>query len=857
MEGPSDFAIMVRLNSTNVTVENNTIRSDSQDATGVVFINQSNGTIVRNNTFPSIERGVYIEDAESTLIADNHIIINASLDNRNFAISLFSSANNNITNNTILVQGSVTSVVLNNSNSTVLQDNVINGSTNFTLDSTYFYNSTLSPITHDGTRCDSALYASNGTTFYNIGVQILTDITPTNNRTNSTVLTGTSKISVACINGTGIGGNERASVYLTEAEAIDDCDEFEATAGAPCYAMAKDIFINSGQGGAYTYNSTALDNPINASSISISAGYDLTPTLTLVETTTAKLQDHGVKIHDSCSGTYINNNFHNSTAIDFIKGGCNSTKIYNNSLGQITWNALTNLTFKSNLIVNTNIFLQQNLVGLETNANISSLNTTAEIEIRNLTYISAPKLLKDSTRCDDTNACNISYDSTNGILYANVSGFSNYSTQSINLTVTIDNPTATWYNSNFTINVTTGGEVNSTEVTYKVVNLSSNLNLSGEVSLSNTSITSWNASFDATTYGDGNYTFVINATDGTTVNNTENVTIGIDVTSPTIHAITIESITTTGGNLTANVTDSASGFSTCNYTGAGIGNLSYTTSAELVNATLSGLTAGTAYTVNVTCTDNAENSQSNTTSFTTTAAAATESDSSSSSSSSSSGGSPATGSSGGITVPSSSSSKTIWSVIYGGEKAIAPGQENLGVEEIVFIVSKDVKAPQLKIESTEALPAEITTFQKKIYRISKISSTNLKEEDLDSVIIKFNVEKSWLADYDLSKDDLAMFRFTEKWEELTTTLTGEDNNHFYYEAETPGFSYFLIGEKEQVTNQPAEVKQDPANEAVEKETASTGDNAYRFSYWHGIIIALALIVTASLFAYFFRKSRKR
>ena len=55
------------------------------------------------------------------------------------------------------------------------------------------------------------------------------------------------------------------------------------------------------------------------------------------------------------------------------------------------------------------------------------LNGTAHIEIKGLTYSSTPWLMKSGVRCDNTSNCNVSYSS--GTLYANVTSFSNYTTQ--------------------------------------------------------------------------------------------------------------------------------------------------------------------------------------------------------------------------------------------------------------------------------------------------------------------------------------------------------------------------------------------------------------------------------------------
>ena len=156
----------------------------------------------------------------------------------------------------------------------------------------------------------------------------------------------------------------------------------------------------------------------------------------------------------SSSNFIINNNFtvqnysllfYNYSAA--ILQGSNNTLSYNNSFGSINWTR-TNLTTSLNLSVGTNIFIQKNVVGIaDLNSSVDldrpfNLNTSARIEIKNLTFPGnrTPFLVKVSfdpgagqtnyVRCDNSSQsiskCNITYDNVLGILYANVTSFSNY-----------------------------------------------------------------------------------------------------------------------------------------------------------------------------------------------------------------------------------------------------------------------------------------------------------------------------------------------------------------------------------------------------------------------------------------------
>ncbi|MFA6461944.1 MAG: LamG-like jellyroll fold domain-containing protein [Candidatus Woesearchaeota archaeon] len=108
----------------------------------------------------------------------------------------------------------------------------------------------------------------------------------------------------------------------------------------------------------------------------------------------------------------------------------NNTITYHNDYGKINWTR-TNISINIPLIVDQTIFLGNNALGIIDNSSMGSLNSTATLTFYNLGYAVQPYLLKNGIRCDDNSAlCNItSYDNATGTLVAQVSSFSNYSTQ--------------------------------------------------------------------------------------------------------------------------------------------------------------------------------------------------------------------------------------------------------------------------------------------------------------------------------------------------------------------------------------------------------------------------------------------
>ncbi|MEW5995460.1 MAG: PGF-pre-PGF domain-containing protein, partial [Candidatus Zixiibacteriota bacterium] len=73
--------------------------------------------------------------------------------------------------------------------------------------------------------------------------------------------------------------------------------------------------------------------------------------------------------------------------------------------------------------------------------------------------------------------------------------------------------------------------------------------------------------------------------------------------------------------------------------------------------------------------------------------------------------------------------------------------------------------------------------------------TMIGSENVRTATIHFKVKKSVIAALNLDPDNLNLMHYNENmgvWEALETTLENEDNEYYYYSANTPGFSWFVI-----------------------------------------------------------------
>ena len=71
--------------------------------------------------------------------------------------------------------------------------------------------------------------------------------------------------------------------------------------------------------------------------------------------------------------------------------------------------------------------------------------------------------------------------------------------------------------------------------------------------------------------------------------------------------------------------------------------------------------------------------------------------------------------------------------------------------------------------------------------------------------IDFKVPRNWVEENNIDEASLTLNRYHDNtWTQLSTEKTGEDNEFFYFRAETPGFSYYSItGEPKDLTITPA------------------------------------------------------
>ena len=458
---------------------------------------------------------------------------------------------------------------------------------------------------------------------------------------------------------------------------------------------------------------------------------------------------------------------------------------------------------------------------LTTNTTLSLSTNTIHVNFTFTNSVSGAKYLVNITNTTvNQSYFHTTFDTTlisEGIynLYANATNSTGYVANSTVLTVNVDNtaPNVTLLNPTSTVTKSSGlqafnvslKDYNPGNTSIKTALLEFNNNGTHfNKTLTNVS-GNWNANVNISTLTEATHTVTVYVQDyAGNINQSGSFTVIVDRTAPTV---SLAKSSSTSSKLVITITTSSDVTSSCSST---TGTVEGTGITQTLTST--GLSGGKSYSFTVTCTDPRGLSGSTTESFTTDAA-----------------GSGPSGSGGGVSssVPGQFSKK-VWSSIFKGETAsVEVKKGDLGVTDVSFSVTKDVYGAWISVDKKDNFPSSVSKFAGKQYQKLEISKgPALKEGTFENAMVKFKVLKTWLADNELEKGSVALFHYADnKWTALSTSIGEDDGTYVHYSAETPGFSYFLIGGKEGAQVAQPETQQAPATEPAATTPAPTTEPA--------------------------------
>lgn len=168
-----------------------------------------------------------------------------------------------------------------------------------------------------------------------------------------------------------------------------------------------------------------------------------------------------------------------------------------------------------------------------------------------------------------------------------------------------------------------------------------------------------------------------------------------------------------------------------------------------------------------------------------------------------------------------SSGHVFTSLVAGVASVANINDEELGIRTIEITVLNPANDVHVTITKLDGQPAEITQeITGAVERYMEITATNLESEDIDVARVRFTVPKSWIADNNIDRSTIRLHRHADGWQALDTRPIGEDEDHYVFVADTPGFSTFAVaGEEETPPRQPSiNVRTQPAGDTITVES---------------------------------------
>ncbi len=282
------------------------------------------------------------------------------------------------------------------------------------------------------------------------------------------------------------------------------------------------------------------------------------------------------------------------------------------------------------------------------------------------------------------------------------------------------------------------------------------------------------------TFSEGANTFYAYANDSAGNENSTSVVFTVDTTAPVLANISNSSITSSSVVITWDTNEASN--STVNY-GTNSSNLSLSeVSATLSishSITLNGLNSNTLYYYEVSSCDSLGNCNTSSQFNVTTSSA----------------------SNGVISGGGSNKYKDsdYSSVIYKNQKGVFKFERYLAIRSINLTVKEIVHYPKIIIEWLDSSydQKELPKFaEKPIYHYEKVDMLNFNDSLIKNIILKFRVKDSWIKENNIYINNIVLKRYNNgRWNDLKTWFIEDKDGYSYFNAESPGLSFFAIGIK--------------------------------------------------------------
>lgn len=191
-------------------------------------------------------------------------------------------------------------------------------------------------------------------------------------------------------------------------------------------------------------------------------------------------------------------------------------------------------------------------------------------------------------------------------------------------------------------------------------------------------------------------------------------------------------------------------------------------------------------------------------------------------------------------------------------------KKNIGIEEVVINSNSPASNAKIIMEKLSHKPVDVESDPNgKIYSYLRFDKTILTDDNLESAVIKFTVNRSWVLDNNYQAEDVALSHYKTGWEKLPTKFLSSDSILYHYEAKTKGFSYFAINaenkavleENKTLEEEEIQEPQLPPEESLEKQVIN--EKKPRNFKFIGLVAAAFILLVLTLFLVLKRKPKKK
>ncbi|NOQ56076.1 MAG: PGF-pre-PGF domain-containing protein, partial [Nanohaloarchaea archaeon] len=119
------------------------------------------------------------------------------------------------------------------------------------------------------------------------------------------------------------------------------------------------------------------------------------------------------------------------------------------------------------------------------------------------------------------------------------------------------------------------------------------------------------------------------------------------------------------------------------------------------------------------------------------------------------------------------------------------------VDTLQLTTSSGFENVDIVVEKISTTPAEVSVpVIDSVYNYIQVTHDDVSDDQISRAILTFVVDISWFDDNNETKNDVVLLRYADGvWNDLVTTYISSDDIYYYFDAVSPGLSYFAIGTK--------------------------------------------------------------